>query len=145
AIEMALLELMGQTAKRPVADFFGGRLRSNIPVYYASGVRGNRPEEETEHLQQLVAGSGVKAIKFRLGGRMNKNVDSLPGRTEALIPLVRKTFGDGMTLYADSNSSYDTKEAIRIGRIMEANGFGFYEEPCEFDDLWSTKEVADAL
>ena len=28
---------------------------------------------------------------------------------------------------------------------MEANGYAFYEEPCEFDDLWSTKEVADAL
>jgi L-alanine-DL-glutamate epimerase-like enolase superfamily enzyme len=145
AIEMALLELMGQTAKRPVADFFGGRLKTDIPIYYASGVRGNRPEEEIAYLQKLVGSSGAKAIKFRLGGRMNKNVDSLPGRTEALIPLVRKTFGDSMTLYADSNSSYDAKEAIRIGRIMEANGFGFYEEPCEFDDLWSTKEVADSL
>jgi L-alanine-DL-glutamate epimerase-like enolase superfamily enzyme len=145
AIEMALLELMGQTARRPIADFFGGRQRADIAVYYASGVRGNRPEEEIENLQRLVAGSGVKAIKFRLGGRMNKNVDSLPGRTEALIPLVRKTFGDAMTLYADANSSYDTKEAIRIGRLMEDHGYGFYEEPCEFDDVWSTKEVADAL
>jgi L-alanine-DL-glutamate epimerase-like enolase superfamily enzyme len=145
AIEQGLLELMGQTAQRPLADFFGGKLKTDIPIYYASGVRGNRPEEEIENLQKLVGSSGARAIKFRLGGRMNKNVDSLPGRTEALIPLVRKTFGDQMTLYADSNSSYDAKEAIRIGRIMEAHGYGFYEEPCEFDDVWSTKEVADAL
>src|SRR4029079_4792608 len=145
AIEMSLLELMGQAAKRPVADFFGGKLKTEIPIYYASGVRGNKPEEEIVYLQKLVGSSGAKAIKFRLGGRMNKNVDSLPGRTEALIPLVRKTFGDKMTLYADSNSSYDAKEAIRIGRIMEANNFAFYEEPCEFDDVGSTKEVADAL
>jgi L-alanine-DL-glutamate epimerase-like enolase superfamily enzyme len=62
-----------------------------------------------------------------------------------LIGLARKTFGDGMTLYADSNSSYDTSEAIRIGRIMETHGYGFFEEPCEFDDLWSTKAVADGL
>lgn len=145
AVEMSLLELLGQTAKRPVADFFGGKRKTDIAIYYASGVRGNKPEEEIEHLKQLVAAAGTKAIKFRLGGRMSKNADSLPGRTEALIPLVRKTFGDKMTLYADSNSSYDAKEAIRIGRIMEANNFAFYEEPCEFDDLWSTKEVADAL
>src|SRR5689334_8734040 len=45
AIEMGLLELMGQTAKRPVADFFGGKLKSDIAIYYASGVRGNKPEE----------------------------------------------------------------------------------------------------
>ena len=145
AIEMALLELMAQTARRPVADFFGAVLRRDIPVYYASGVRGNRPEEEVEYLQKLVAGSGVRAIKFRLGGMMSRNADSLPGRTEALIPLVRKTFGDSMTLYADSNSSYDVREAIRIGRLMEEHGYGFYEEPCPFDELWETKEVADAL
>jgi L-alanine-DL-glutamate epimerase-like enolase superfamily enzyme len=145
AVEMALLELMGQTARRPVADFFGGVLRRDIPVYYASGVRGNRPEEEIEYLQKLVAGSGARALKFRLGGMMSRNADSLPGRTETLIPLVRKTFGDSMTLYADSNSSYDAPEAIRIGRMMEAHGYGFYEEPCPFDELWETKEVADCL
>ena len=145
AIEMALLELMARTARRPVADLFGGAIRRDIPVYYASSNRGNRPEEEIEHLRKLVAGSGVKSLKFRLGGRMSRNADSLPGRTEALIPLVRQTFGDGFTLYADSNSSYDVPEAIRIGRLMEAHGYGFYEEPCPFDWLWETKEVADAL
>jgi L-alanine-DL-glutamate epimerase-like enolase superfamily enzyme len=58
---------------------------------------------------------------------------------------VRRAFGDAFTLYGDANSSYDAREAIRIGRVMEAHGCGFYEEPCEFDDLWATKEVADAL
>ena len=145
AIEMALLELMGQTAKRPLADFFGGTVRRDIPVYVASGNRGNLPEAEIAHLQKLVADSGAKALKFRLGGRMSRNADSLPGRSEALIPKVRATVGDDFTLYADANSSYDAREAIRIGRLMEAEGYGFFEEPCEFDDLWSTKEVADAL
>jgi L-alanine-DL-glutamate epimerase-like enolase superfamily enzyme len=145
AMEMALLELLSQTAQRPVADLFGGATRRDIAVYYASGKRGNKPEEEVDYLHQLVAGSGVRALKFRLGGRMSRNADSLPGRTEALIPLVRKAFGDEMTLYADANSSYDVREAIRIGRLMEAHGYAFYEEPCPFDWLWETKEVADAL
>ncbi len=108
-------------------------------------MRGNTPEAEIEHLQKLVAGCGCKALKFRLGGRMSKNADSLPGRTEALIPLVRKTFGDAFTLYADANSSYDVPNALRIGRMMEDNGYAFYEEPVEFDDLWGTKQVADTL
>lgn len=145
AIETAILELLGQTAQRPVADFFGGRLRTDIPIYYASGVRGNRPEEEVESLQKMATESGAKALKFRLGGRMSRNADSLPGRTEALIPMVRKAFGDGMTLYADANSSYDAAHAIPIGKLMEEYGYGFYEEPCPFDDLWDTKAVADAL
>ena len=142
---MALLELMGQTAQRPLADFFGGAVRRDIPIYVASGVRGNKPEEEIEHLQKIVADSGAKALKFRLGGRMNRNVDSLPGRTEALIPLVRKTFGDDFILYADANSSYDVPNALRIGRMMEEHKYAFYEEPVEFDDIWGCKRVADAL
>jgi L-alanine-DL-glutamate epimerase-like enolase superfamily enzyme len=145
AMEMALLELLGQAAERPVADFFGGVRRRDIAVYRASGNRGNKPEEEVEYLRKLVADSGVRALKFRLGGRMSRNADSLPGRTEALIPLVRKAFGDRMTLYADANSSYDAREAIRIGRLMEEHRYAFYEEPCPFDWLWETKEVADAL
>ncbi len=145
AIEMALLELMGQTARRPVADFFGGIKRRDIPVYYASGNRGNPPEAELAYLQKLVAGSGVRALKFRLGGRMSRNEDSLPGRTDTLIPLVRRTFGDDFTLYADSNSSYDVPHAVRVGRMMEEHHYAFYEEPCPFDWLWETKEVADTL
>ena len=70
---------------------------------------------------------------LRLGGRMSRNRDSLPGRTEALIPLARKTLGDEMTLYADSNSSYDVTNAIRIGRLLEDNDYAFVEEPCPFD------------
>jgi L-alanine-DL-glutamate epimerase-like enolase superfamily enzyme len=145
AVEMALLELLGRVAERPVVDFFGGAKRHDIPVYFASGNRGNTPQAEVEYLQKLVADSGVKAVKFRLGGRMNRNEDSLPGRTEALIPLVRKTFGKDFTLYADANSSYDAAHAVPIGKLMEEHGYAFYEEPCEFDDLWATKEVADAL
>jgi len=145
AVEMSLLELMGQITQRPLADFFGGTLRREIPVYVASGNRGNSPESEVEHLQRLAAESGVRALKYRLGGRMSRNADSLPGRSEALIPRVREAFGDPFTLYVDANSSYDAQEGIRIGRMLEEYGYGFFEEPCEFDDLWSTKQVAAAL
>jgi L-alanine-DL-glutamate epimerase-like enolase superfamily enzyme len=145
AVEMALLELMGQTTGRPLADFFGGAIRRDVPIYVASGVRGNTPEAEVDHLKTLVAECGAKALKFRLGGRMNRNVDSVPGRTEALIPLVRAAFGDDFVLYADANSSYDVANAIRIGRIMEEHHYAFYEEPVPFDEIWETKQVADAL
>ena len=145
AAEIAILDLLGKASGKSIAELFGGRLRRDIPVYRASSNRGNRPEKEIEHLKRLVAETGAGAIKFRLGGRMSNNRDSLRGRTEALIPLVRREFGDQMTLYADSNSSYDVEHAIRIGRLMEDNGYAFFEEPCPFDHIWDTKQVADKL
>ncbi len=145
AAELAILELLGKVTKKSIGEMFGGIVRRDIAVYRASSNRGNKPEEEVEHLKRLIAETGAKAVKFRLGGRMSRNRDSRPGRSEALIPLVRKALGDDVTLYADSNSSYDVPNAIRIGRLMEDHGYGFFEEPCRFDHLWETKKVADAL
>jgi L-alanine-DL-glutamate epimerase-like enolase superfamily enzyme len=145
AAEFAILDLLGKLTNKPIGDLLGGVKRQEITVYTASGNRGNTPEEEVAHLKRLIAETGAKALKFRVGGRMSKNVDSLPGRTERLIPLVRETFGSRMTIYADSNSSYDMREAIRIGRLMEIYNYGFFEEPCRFDHLEETKGVADVL
>lgn len=145
AAEFAILDLLGKLTKKSIGDLLGGVKRREIAIYRASERRGNTPEEEIAYLKQIVADSGAKALKFRLGGRMSKNADSLPGRTERLIPLVRETFGKEMTLYADSNSSYDVAKAIEIGRLMEEYDYAFYEEPCRFDHLEDTKEVADAL
>ena len=144
-VEMALLDLLGQISGKALGDMLGGVRRRDIGVYRASGNRGNTPAAEIDYLKRLVAETGAKAIKFRLGGRMSQNADSLPGRSEALIPLVRQTFGDDLTLYADANSSYDVPNAIRIGRLMEQYQYAMFEEPCEFDDLWATKQVSDAL
>jgi L-alanine-DL-glutamate epimerase-like enolase superfamily enzyme len=145
AAEMAILELLGRASGRSIGEMFGGVKRRDIAVYRASSNRGNAPESEVKHLRGLVESIGAKALKFRLGGRMSNNKDSRPGRTEALIPLVRREFGDDMTLYADSNSSYDVPNSIRIGRLLEEHKYAFFEEPVPFDHLWETKKVADAL
>ena len=145
AVEMAILDLLGQASKKSIGEMFGGVVRNEVDVYRASGNRGNTPQAEIAYLEKLISETGAEAIKFRLGGRMSNNRDSLPGRTETLIPLVRKTFGDKLSLYADSNSSYDVENAIRIGRLMEAHDYAFFEEPCPFDHLWETKRVADEL
>ncbi len=145
AAEMAMLELLGRISGKSIGQLFGGTLRREISVYRASGRRGNSPDEEIDYLRNLVAETGATAIKFRVGGMLSDNRDSLPGRSEALIPMVRDAFGEEMTIYADSNSSYDAANAIRIGRMMQEHDYAFFEEPCRFDDLWETKRVADEL
>lgn len=144
-VELAILDMLGRIAGKPIGGLLGDLVRRETPVYVASGRRDTTPEQEIEHLQSLVQQSGAKALKFRVGGRMSRNADSLPGRTEALIPLVRKTFGDGVDIHADANSSYDPPAAIRIGRMLEEIRAVYFEEPCPFDHFDATKEVADAL
>ena len=147
-VEIAVLDLLGKVAGKPVGELldggFKGAGRREVAVYRASGNRGNTPEAEIAYLQKIVAETGAQAIKFRLGARMSYD-DASTKRDLAMIPLTRKTFGDRMTIYADANGSYDVPMAIRMGRLMEEQKFRFFEEPVPFDYYDETKHVADAL
>jgi L-alanine-DL-glutamate epimerase-like enolase superfamily enzyme len=144
-VESAVLDMLAKKAGVNVTALLGGRARNELDLYVASGNRETTPEEEVAILQERVSELGVKAIKFKLGGRMSRNADSLAGRSEALLHLARKHFGDEMVIHADGNGSYDAAKGIEIGKIVESIDAYFYEEPCPFDDLWDLKAVADAL
>jgi L-alanine-DL-glutamate epimerase-like enolase superfamily enzyme len=143
-IEFAILDMLGQIAGKSIGELVGEIHNPKIAVYQANGDRGIPPIQTIENLKKQLEESKAKAIKFKLGGRMNAT-DTPPGRTEQLIPLVRKTFGDEMIIYADSNGSYTVDEAIRIGKILEEYKIDFYEEPVPFDWYEETKMVNDAL
>lgn len=143
-VELAILDMLGKVAQQPVGELLGGRVRDEVAIYYASGNRGNSPEEETDYLQSLVEESGAKAVKYRLGARMRYDAASTK-RDKTLIPLVRKTLGDETTIYADANGSYDVNMGIEIGKLLEEHQTAFYEEPCRFDHYEETKAVANAL
>src|SRR5262249_40662788 len=144
-VEFAILDMLGRITGQPIGALLGEILRQDVAIYVASGRRDTTPEQEVEYLQKLVEQSGAKAVKFRMGGRMSRNADAMPGRTERLIPLVRKTFGDAIDIHGDSNSSYDAAHAIKVGRMLEEVKAVYFEEPCQFDHLEETKVVADAL
>jgi L-alanine-DL-glutamate epimerase-like enolase superfamily enzyme len=144
AVEIAILDMLGKTVNKPLGELFGPIAHRNIPVYRATGNRGNSPEAEIAYLQKIVAETGAGAIKFRLGARMRYD-DASTKRDHALIKLTRKTFGDNFTIYADANGSYDVPMAIKIGRMMEEYKLGFFEEPVPFDYYEETKKIADTL
>jgi len=144
-VEFAILDMLGRIAGKSIGALLGDIVRQDVAFYVASGRRDTTPEQEVEYLQKLVQQSGAKAVKFRVGGRMSRNADAMPGRTEKLIPLVRKTLGDGIDIHADANSSYDPPQAIKVGHMLEEMRAVYFEEPCQFDRLEDTKVVADTL
>ena len=144
-VEFALLDMMGRVAGKSIGELLGGVVRREVPFYVASGRRDSTPEEEADYLVKLVEETDAPAVKYRVGGRMSKNADAMPGRTEKLIPLSRKVLGDDIAIHADSNSSYDPPKAIEVGRMLEDIGAVYFEEPCPFDHLEDTKKVTDAL
>jgi L-alanine-DL-glutamate epimerase-like enolase superfamily enzyme len=144
-IEFAILDLLGRIAQKPMGELIGEIHNPKVAVYRANNYRGKSADESIKEIAKNVEESQAKAVKLKIGGRMSKDADYPPGRTEELIPLVRETFGDDMVIYADSNGSYSVNEAIRIGKIMEEYKYDFYEEPVPFDWYEETRQVADAL
>ncbi len=144
-VELSLLDLLGQLANRPVGTLLGKVIRQEIPIYLSSLRRDTTPEEEVAWLSQRLDETQATAVKLKIGGRMSDNADAFPGRTEHLIPLARKTFGDGMAIYVDANGSYDAAHAIEVGALLADYGVAFLEEPCPWQNYWETKRVADAL
>ena len=144
-VEFAILDLLGRLTGQSLGELLGGVVRSTVPFYVASGRRDTTPVQEIVYLRGLIEKTGAKAIKYRVGGRMSRNQDALPGRTDKLIPLSRKALGDKIVIHADANSSYDPSRAIEVGRMLEDINAIHYEEPCPFDNFAATKQVADAL
>jgi L-alanine-DL-glutamate epimerase-like enolase superfamily enzyme len=143
-VDLALWDLRGKRAGKSVCALLGGTLRA-LPVYGSSMRRDITPEQEAERLLRLQETEGYRAFKIRVGDKYSLDSDAWPGRTEAIIPTVRKALGDETVLLADANSAYTPKRAITVGRLLEEHGYGHFEEPCPYPELEWTKQVADAL
>lgn len=148
-IEFAILDMLGRITGKSVGRLIGEIHNPEVDVYMATEWREKPVDESIKLIQEAVASYDVNALKIKIGGLMFMTTDMYaagpPGRTERIIPLVRKTFGDKMAIYADSNGFYTVPEAIRVGRLLEQHKFGYFEEPVMFDHIEEIKEVADAL
>lgn len=145
AVEMSIWDLLGRTANKPVGDLLGGARMKSVPVYLSGSGREATAEEEVDVYVRGVQETGARAVKFKIGGRMSRNADATPGRTDKMLALARKRFGPKIVLYADANGSYDVRRAIEVGRFLESLDFKFFEEPCPWEQIEWTKAVSDAL
>jgi len=143
-LDTALWDLRGRLEGKSVCELLGGTPRP-LRVYASSMRRDITPEAEAERLVRLRDRHGYDAFKVRVGSECGHDRDEWPGRTEAIVPTVRKALGDDVALLVDANSCYTPKGAIEVGRRLEDHGVCHFEEPCPYWELEWTKEVADAL
>ncbi len=143
-LDTALWDLRGKLEGKSVCELLGGR-PGPIRVYASSMKRDITPEDEAARLVLLRDQFGYDAFKFRVASECGNDVDEWPGRSEAIVPAVRKALGANATLLVDANSGYSPARAIEVGRMLEDNGVRHFEEPCPYWELEQTKQVTDAL
>ncbi|MBU3005295.1 mandelate racemase/muconate lactonizing enzyme family protein [Paraglaciecola arctica] len=123
-IDMALWDLKGKALDMSVSQLMGGCLRDKVPCYATGMYYRDLPEHEL--LPALVdeavsyANEGFKAMKIKVG----KNLEF----DEKFIVALRKALPNTI-LAADSNHAFDLPEAIHIAKVLEENGYVWFEEP----------------
>ncbi len=143
-LDTALWDLHGKTAGKSVCELLGGQPRP-LPVYGSSMSRDIKPVDEAARLARLRDEKGFRAFKIRVGKVCGHDEDQWPGRTEELVPTVRKAIGNGIALLADGNSCYTVPKAIEVGKMLGQNKVCHFEEPCPYWELEWTAQVAAAI
>ena len=143
-LDTALWDLRGKLEGCSVCRLLGGVPRP-IPAYGSSMRRDISPQDEADRLARLADTAGFRAFKIRIGKVCGHVEDESPGRTESLVPAVRKAVGDDIRLLVDANSCYTPTRAIQVGRMLEQHGVCHFEEPCPYWELEWTAEVAARL
>jgi L-alanine-DL-glutamate epimerase-like enolase superfamily enzyme len=143
-VDTALWDMWGKQAGKPVAELLGGSA-GPLRAYASSMKRDITPKDEASRLKALRDRDGFDAFKVRAGAEVGRNKDEWPGRTEEIIPTMRRELGPDVALLIDANSCYSPKRAIEVGHMLQDHGFSHYEEPCPYWELEQTKEVTDAL
>ncbi len=138
AVDIALWDILGKSAKQPVFRLLGGRTKPRIPVYASrlySVPLGELAAEAKRYKEE-----GYQAMKLRFGwgptdgaAGMQRNLD--------LVRTVREAVGDGIDVMADAYMGWTLDYAKRMLPLLEPFHLRWLEEPVIPDDIGGYAEL----
>lgn len=138
AVDIALWDLLGKSARQPVYRLLGGRTKTRIPVYASRlySVELNELAAEAKRYKD----AGYKAMKLRFGwgpadgaAGMQRNLD--------LVRTVRDCVGDDIDVMADAYMGWTLDYAKRMLPLLEPFHLRWLEEPVIPDDIHGYAEL----
>lgn len=138
AVDIALWDLLGKSAKQPVYRLLGGRTKPRIPVY-ASRLYASESSELAAEAARY-KNDGYKAMKLRFGWGP---VDGAAGmqRNVELVRTVREAVGTDVDVMADAYMGWTLDYAKRMLPLLEPFHLRWLEEPIIPDDIHGYVEL----
>jgi L-alanine-DL-glutamate epimerase-like enolase superfamily enzyme len=136
ALDVALWDLVGQTCGVPCYKLWGA-CRDRVPAY-AMVAWLNYTVDELKPICERALNEGFRAVKMKVGCPM---LEEDVQRIEA----VRSVVGKGTKVMVDANQVFSVAEAIRRGKVYEALGCTWFEEPIPAHDYDGYAEIAANL
>lgn len=123
AVEMALWDIAGKAAHKPVYELLGGKVREFVPTKWS--VSGVEPAKAADIARWAVA-QGFRAMKVKVG--------TTPDADVARVAAVRAAIGPGIKLGVDANGGWSRESAVStVERLREFN-LSFVEQPLPPED-----------
>jgi L-alanine-DL-glutamate epimerase-like enolase superfamily enzyme len=151
ALDMAIWDVYGHAAAKPVWQLLGGTRQEFITPYASLLPDGRTLEEYRQSLLDKVHWAqsfGFTAAKLEVCIKGPYSHNRLREGDQAVVELVaacREVAGPGMTLMVDVAYCWsDWKEALRVLRRLEPYDIFFVETPLPSDDLEGYARLADA-
>jgi L-rhamnonate dehydratase len=138
AVDIALWDILGKSAKQPVYRLLGGRTKRHIPVY-ASRLYSIELGELAAEAKRY-KDDGFKAMKLRFGWGPTDGAAGMQ-RNLALVRTVRDTVGDGIDVMADAYMGWTLDYAKRMLPLLEPFHLRWLEEPVIPDDIHGYAEL----
>jgi L-rhamnonate dehydratase len=138
ALDIALWDLLGKSAKQPVYRLLGGRTKARIPVYASRlySVELNELAAEARRYKD----EGYRAMKLRFGWGPADGAAGMQ-RNLALVKTVRDTVGDTIDVMADAYMGWTLDYAKRMLPLLEPFHLRWLEEPVIPDDIHGYAEL----
>ena len=144
AIDIALWDIKGKEAGKPVYELLGGPTREKVRLYTHLG--GNTPEALAEEAQARVE-EGFTALRvypfgdfgnsdFEEGlGLETMSYTGMQRNAVERIAAVREAAGPDIDIMIDVVNRLTPAEAIGLGRALEPFNLYFYEDPIEPENM----------
>lgn len=134
--DVACWDALALAAGAPLATFLGGKPAA-VPAYNSNGLGLMAPAALADEAEKLLAG-GFRAVKLRLGY-------PAPPADLAAVRAVRNRIPGHIAVMVDYNQALTPEEAVRRGRMLDAEGVYWIEEPVRHDDHAGCAAVAGAV
>jgi L-lyxonate dehydratase len=132
ALDIALWDLLGKSAKQPVFRLLGGRTKTRILVY-ASRLYATELSELALEAKRY-KDEGYQAMKLRFGWGPADGARGMQRNVE-LVRTVRESIGEDIDLMADAYMGWNLEYAKRMLPLLESFGLRWLEEPVIPDDI----------
>jgi L-rhamnonate dehydratase len=138
AVDIALWDILGKSAKQPVYRLLGGRTKPRIPVY-ASRLYSTPLDQLAAEAKKYKA-EGYQAMKLRFGWGPTDGAVGMQ-QNVALVRTARETVGDGIDIMADAYMGWTLDYAKRMLPLLEPFNLRWLEEPVIPDDIHGYAEL----